>query len=409
MKLPYFLLLPLLLCVAAAASFPGTSVDPASPADTAAVVAGNTRFAFELYRRLQAAEGNLFFSPYSISTALAMTYAGADGTTRQQLADTLRFIPDGQMLHAAFSTLQSQLKQEQEKGEIELSIANALWIENNFPLLHTFTSLTSRFYGAAVNQVRFKTDTEKARRTINTWVEEKTENKIQELIKPGVLDSFTRLVLTNAIYFKGNWARPFKKERTKEEQFWVEPGTSAMVPMMNQQEELGYMEDAMLQALEMTYTGDTLSMIVLLPRKTDGLKDLEGALTAELLSSRLESIRKCDVRVCMPKFTMTSQFDLSRTLAAMGMPEAFSEAADFSGMTGGKDLFISAVVHKAFVDVNEEGTEAAAATGVVMRLTAAPAPPPLFRADHPFIFLIRHNPTGSLLFLGRVARPAGSS
>jgi len=406
MKLRYLLLLPLLICVAAAASFPGKSVDPASPADAAAVSAGNTRFALDLYRQLRAAEGNLFFSPYSMSTALAMTYAGARGTTGQQMAETLHFMPDGQRLHPAFSSLQSQLKGEQEKGEIKLSVANALWIEKNFSLLQTFTSLTSRYYEASLKQVDFTHDTEKSRLTINAWVEEQTKDKIKELIRPGVLDSATRLVLTNAIYFKGNWAHQFKKDRTKEEQFQIAPGKAVVVPMMNVQDEFGYLEDELLQALEMNYAGDNLSMIVLLPRSINGLGALEDTLAADTLTARLDAIRKHEVRVCLPKFTMTSQFELAKTLGAMGMPEAFSGAADFSGMTGGKDLYISAVVHKAFVDVNEEGTEAAAATGVTMRLTAAPAPPPLFRADHPFIFLIRHNPTGSILFLGRLTRPA---
>jgi serpin B len=334
-----------------------------------------------------------------------MTYAGAGGTTRQQMGATLHFMPEQQTLHPAFSAIQSQLKGKPEKGSIELSIANSLWIEKNFSLLQTFTSLTNRYYEAALKRVDFTHDTEKSRLTINAWVEEKTKNKIQELIMPGVLDSATRLVLTNAIYFKGSWARRFKTDRTGEEPFWTASGTAVMAPMMNGQDEFGYLEDETLQALEMPYAGDHLSMVVLLPRTIDGLKGLEDMLSAEELTARLDGTGKREVRVCMPKFTMTAQFELAKTLGAMGMPEAFSEAADFSGMTGGRDLFISAVVHKAFVDVNEEGTEAAAATGAAMRLTAAPAPPPLFRADHPFIFLIRHNPSGSILFLGRVARP----
>jgi serpin B len=408
MKRCYLLLLPLALVVAAAASFPGAPADPASTAAAAAVVAGNTRFALDLYRRLGTTEGNIFFSPYSISTALAMTYAGAGGTTRQQLAETLHFIPDGRTIHPAFSSLQSQLKGEQEQGRLELSIANALWVEQDFPLLKPFTDLTGRYYESGLNRVDFQQDGEKARRTINAWVEEKTKNKIQELITPGVLDSLTRLVLTNAIYFKGNWARKFKPDRTKEAQFWLAPGTAVTVPMMNGQDEFGYTEDEALQALEMPYAGDNLSMIILLPRVVDGLKGLDDMLSPEELSTRLDGVRKREVRVCMPKFTMTAQFELAKTLGAMGMPEAFSDAADFSGMTGGRDLYISAVVHKAFVEVNEEGTEAAAATGVAMRLTAAPAPPPLFRADHPFLFLIRHKPSGSILFMGRVARPTTS-
>jgi len=409
MKLHYLLLLPFALFVSSAASFPGKPVETGSPADTATVVAGNTRFALDLYNRLRTAEGNLFFSPYSISAALAMTCAGARGTTEKQMAETLYFMPDGQMLHPAFSSLQSQLKKEQEKGQVELSIANALWVEKGFSLLKNFTDLTGRYYEAALNRVGFKNDTEKARLQINVWVEDKTKNKIRELIKPGVLDSLTRLVLTNAIYFKGNWAHCFKKDRTTEEQFWMEHVTAVMVPMMNGQDEFGYMEDETLQALEMPYAGDSLSMIVLLPRKIDGLRELENGLTDEALTAILNGIRKCEVRVCLPKFTMTSQFELAQTLGSMGMPEAFSGAADFSGMTGSTDLFISAVVHKAFVDVNEEGTEAAAATGVAMRLTAAPVAPPAFRADHPFVFLIRHKPSGSILFLGRATQPAEAS
>jgi serpin B len=409
MKRCYLLLLPLALVIAAAASFPGTPPDPANPADTAAVVAGNTRFALDLYRRLQTSDGNLFFSPYSISTALAMTYAGAGSTTKQEMAETLHFMTDGQKLHPAFSSLQSQLKGEQGKGALALSIANALWVEQHFSLLKQFTDLTGRYYETSVKQVDFSRDTEKSRLTINAWVEEKTKNKIQELLKPGVLDASTRLVLTNAIYCKGNWTHRFKQDRTKEEQFWTAPGTAVTVPMMNGQDEFGYLEDETLQVLDMPYAGDSLPMVVLLPRAVDGLKGLEDALSAEKFTARLDGIRKREVRVCLPKFTMTAQFELAKTLGAMGMPEAFSEAADFSGMTGRRDLYISAVVHKAFVEVNEEGTEAAAATGVAMRLTAAPAPPPLFRADHPFIFLIRHNPSGSILFMGRVVKPTASS
>jgi serpin B len=406
MKTSYLLLLPLILVLAAAASFPGPPADPVGPADTASVVAGNTRFALDLYRRLRTAEGNIFFSPYSISTALAMTYAGAGDSTRRQMAETLHFMPDGQKLHPAFFAIQSQIRQEQEKGALELRIANALWVEKNFLLSRTFTDLTGRYYEAALKTVDFAQAREKSRLAINAWVEEKTKNKIQELLKPGVLDSATRLVLTNAIYFKGSWAHRFKADRTKEEQFWTTPGAAVMAPMMNGQDEFGYLEDETLQALDMPYAGDSLSMVVLLPRAVDGLKGLEDMLSAEELTARLNGIRKREVRVCMPKFTMTVQFELAKTLGAMGMPEAFSESADFSGMTGGKDLFISAVAHKAFVEVNEEGTEAAAATGVAMRLTAAPAPPPLFRADHPFIFLIRHKPSGSILFLGRVVNPS---
>lgn len=374
--------------------------------DMKTVTEGNTAFALELYAKLKEKEGNLFLSPHSISTALAMTYAGARGDTAREMAGALHFALGQKELHPAFARLEAQLKAAQEKGGIELSVANSLWAQKDFDFLEEFLDLTKKNYGAGVHHVDFKTACEAARKEINLWVEQKTREKIKDLIKPGVLNAITRLVLVNAIYFKGDWASQFKKDLTKEASFRLSPEKSVSVPMMNQKQEVGYAENDEMQIIELPYVGNDLSMIVLLPRKVDGLDELENALTAAKLREWTGSLGKKEVIVFLPKFKMTSQFSLEQVLATMGMRDAFSAKADFSGMDGRKDLFISAVIHKAFVDVSEEGTEAAAATAVVMRLTAAPVPAPEFRADHPFLFMIRHNPSGSILFLGRVVNPA---
>lgn len=374
--------------------------------DAKIVVEGNKAFAFDLYEKLKEVEGNLFFSPYSISTALAMTYAGARGNTEKQMGTALHFTLDQKRFHPAFAYLEAQLKAVQKKGDIELNIANALWAQEDYVFLKKFLDLIQNNYGTVLNHVDFKKTCEAARKKINAWVEHKTKDKIKNLIKPGILNAATRLVLTNAIYFKGRWKFQFKESRTKETPFWLSINKSIEVPMMTQKRQFGYMESDSLQILELPYIGDDLAMIVLLPRKIDGLTQLEADLSVESLNMWIDHLRKREVSVFLPKFKMTSQFRLGETLASMGMPDAFGENADFSGIDGTKDLFISAVIHKAFVDVNAEGTEAAAATAAVISLTSAPStPPPTFRADHPFIFLIRDNRSGSILFLGRIVNP----
>ena len=373
--------------------------------DDKELVAGNTAFAFNLYDRLKQTEGNLFLSPYSISTALAMTYAGARGNTEKQMAQVLHFILDQEHLHPAFASIEAGLNAVQKKGEIQLCVANALWPEKSYTFLKDYLVLLETNYGASVTPLDYKRATDAARKEINTWVEQKTNNKIKDLIQKGVLDPATRLVLTDAIYFKGNWANQFKKKDTEDLPFNVAPGKSVSVPMMTQKQRFKYMENDSLQVLEMPYAGDDLSMIILLPREVDGLAGLEAELTVENLNAWMRRLVKREVQVFLPKFEMTSQFSLGETLASMGMPDAFSMSADFSGMDGTTMLYISAVVHKAFVAVDEEGTEAAAATAVVMRLKAMPRPPLVFRADHPFVFMICDNRLGSILFLGRVTDP----
>ncbi|MDH5405343.1 MAG: serpin family protein [Candidatus Aminicenantes bacterium] len=369
------------------------------------VVEGNTAFALELYRQLRSTEGNLFLSPYSISTALAMTYAGARENTAKQMADTLRFSLEQQQLHSAFARLESHLNAVQEKGNIQLNVANSLWPQKDYPFLKEYLALIKECYGVLITPVDYKTAHEAASKLINEWVEEKTKNKIRDLIQPGVLDALTRLVLVNAIYFKGNWASQFKEKQTENAPFRLLSRETIQVPTMSQKQKFGYAEDQSLQILELPYIGDDISMLVLLPKQVNGLSEIEKNLTVENLRKWTAHLSEQEVMVFLPKFKMTSEFRLDKALISMGMSEAFDmNKANFAGMDGNPNwLYIAAVIHKAFVDVNEEGTEAAAATAVVTK--ALSAPPLTFRADHPFIFLIRENLTGSILFIGRVTDP----
>jgi serpin B len=370
------------------------------------VVQANNEFGLDLYAELCREEGNIFFSPFSLSSALAMTYAGAEGETAQQMAETLHFPTVREALHASFRSLIEGLTPT--KDGCQLYTANALWAQKEYPFLTSYLSTVQTHYRAELNLMDFVAAAEDARKTINNWVEKQTRDKIQELIQPGMLDALTRLVLTNAIYFKGYWATQFDPGQTQDGPFYLSSEQTITAPLMHQTDLFKFLETPEFQAIELPYKGDALSMAIFLPREIMGLAELERTLSPTKLSEWFGKLVSQEVSVFIPRFKFASQFSLEKTLARMGMPLAFSSDADFSGMTGNRELFISAVVHKAYVDVNEEGTEAAAATGVVMRVTAAPAPPPVFRADHPFLFLIRDNRSGSILFLGRVANPTSA-
>jgi serpin B len=383
--------------------------EPNESSNLKTVVAGNSEFAFDLYAKLKnspevkEAGGNLFFSPYSISAALAMTWAGARAETEKQMAQVLHFNLPQEQLHPVFGAMEKMLNDGGKKGEYRLSVANALWGQKGEGFLKEFLDLTNKYYGAGLRQVDFITEAEKARITINVWVEKQTKDKIKELIKKGILGRDTVLVLTNAIYFKGDWASKFKEENTKTTPFYINEKTSIDVPMMHQKGDFKYAETDAIQILELLYKGDDLSMVILLPKKIDETDELERSLTLANFDDWLSRLHKQEVVIYLPKFKMTSDFELSRILAEMGMPFAFSRA-DFSGMNGRRDLVISNVLHKAFVEVNEEGTEAAAATAVVMARGLERTP--VFRADHPFVFMIKDNRSGSILFIGRVVNPA---
>ena len=372
------------------------------------VVEGNNQFAIDLYHRLAGeSNGNVFVSPESISLALAMTYAGARGQTAEQIAATLHFTLPPEQLNAAFAALLKELSPGGDKHDYQLSTANRLWAQQGYTFLDSFLKVTREQFGAELAQVDFVHQSEAARQTINAWVEKQTNDKIKDLIASGTLSPATRLVLTNAVYFKGDWQTPFEKEATAKAPFHVSPEKTADASMMRHQARYLYNGQPDLQILEMPYKGRDLSMVVLLPTKIDGLAELEKSLSTDKLKAWLAGLKSKDVDAAFPKFKVTREVELSSTLSAMGMPLAFSGSADFSGMNGRHDLAISAVIHKAYVDVDEKGTEAAAATGTVMRATAIRLPTELehFTADHPFIFLIRDMRSGSILFLGRFAGP----
>ncbi len=372
-----------------------------------AVVEANNGFAIDLYGQLKEEQGNLFCSPHSISSALAMTWAGARGRTAEQMRRVLRLPEDGDRVHEAYRRLLDRLNAATQAEGCRLEVANALWGQEGYDFLPRYLQLVEARYRAGLEQVDFRGATEKARARINRWVEEQTHGKIEDLIPPGALNLMTRLVLTNAIYFKGLWLLPFDPEQTAEQDFWVSAEEKKPVPMMHGKKQFACAETNGCQVLELPYEGGELSMVVLVPRRRDGLAALEKELTAEKLNAWLSKLRRREVDLYLPRFKVTSKFSMRPVLESLGMTDAFSPtAADLSGMNGRRDLFVTAVLHKAYVDVNEEGTEAAAATGVVVGITAAPLEPVVFRADHPFLFLIRHGPSGAILFMGRVSQPS---
>jgi serine protease inhibitor len=379
---------------------------PGHNPDAVALVKGDNTFAIDLASQLSSGDGNLFYSPYSISSALAMTYAGARGKTADDMAATLKFPFQGNRLHAAFATLIQELDRKGQKRKYQLSVANRLWGAQGYVFLPEFVKMTKDAYQAGLVELDFEGQPDKARQTINSWVEKETQDKIKDLVPAGVITPKTRLVLTNAIYFKAGWQHVFPEKSTTKADFKVAGDKTVKVDMMQQTSFFPYAQTDDLQILEMPYEQNELSMLVLLPKKVDGLAQLEKQLTNETLEKWRGQLKKHQVNTKLPKFKFTSQFELLPVLGKMGMGVAFTEQADFSGMTTREKLFISAVLHKAFVAVDEKGTEAAAATAVVMMPTAIiDAPMATFAADHPFVFLIRDNRTGSILFMGRVAQP----
>ena len=372
-------------------------------ADISSVVRGNSAFSADLFSRIAASkpDENIFFSPHSISVALAMTYAGAGGRTAEQIASVMHFQGGNEELHGGFEALAAVL--EQKKGDCRLEIANALWGQEDYPFLQDYIGLIDTYYGGGFRTVNFKEKKEEARRAINEWAAAKTSGKVRELLKPDILNELTRLVLTNAIYFRGNWAARFDPEQTTAAPFHVRPGETTEVQMMHATGMFRYAEQDGVEFLEMPYEGDELSMVVLLP----GITASGDAVPIDLgkLDGWLAAAFPGQTEIWLPKFRFEAEYRLDEYLKEMGMADAFSlPPADFSGLNGRKDLYITAVVHKAVIDVNEEGSEAAAATAVVIGTKMAPRKN-YFRADRPFIFLIRHNETGAILFLGRVVRP----
>ena len=402
-------------------SGPGLPHVPTRPSEPESFAEDNNDFALSMYGQLQQRPGNLFFSPFSIRTALGMTQAGARGETAAQMRVALSISSADETLHVASAEIIQRLNAA-GGGKYEMAVANSLWGQDGAPLLPEYLDLIAAHYGGSMNLVDFRHAAEAARLRINEWVEDKTKQKIRELIPAGGLNTETLLVLVNAVYFKGMWVRPFRRAATRDEPFHLERGGTVQAPLMHQHKELRYLKGAGYQAVDLIYQGGDLSMLILLPNKKDGLRDLEKKLSARMLHDCVARMAVCEVKLFLPRFKITwGTVNLRDQLTTLGMTLPFNRSqADFSGINGQQppaddSLFISAVFHKAFVEVNEEGTEAAAATAVAVsgatlaRWPSKPPPVPIFRADHPFLFAIRDRKSGAILFLGRIADPTRES
>lgn len=377
----------------------------------------NNRFAYDLYSELaqdpKYADGNLFFSPFSLSSALAITYEGTRGATAEEIRAVFHFPENATELRQGYREILTGINRADTR--YSLHTANAIWAEQAYPFLPAYISTAKQYYYAKVTNLNFISQPEASRDIINQWVEDETEDRIRNLIPEGIINPLTRLVITNAGYFKGSWETQFDADQTAGADFRVSPEKIVKIRMMQrigEGSEYGYAETDDLQVLRLPYahsSGDELSLLVILPKR-DNLTAAEQALNKGSFTALTETLESQRVDVYLPKFSMETQYRLPDTLSAMGMPTAFTKSADLSGMDGTKNLFIRDVIHKAFVDVSEEGTEAAAATAVVVQLKAVANgnPVPVFRADHPFLFLIQDDENGTILFMGRVVNPSGA-
>ncbi|MCJ7744152.1 MAG: serpin family protein [Dehalococcoidales bacterium] len=378
--------------------------------DMKTLVNGNSEFAFDLYQALKKEDGNIFYSPYSISLALAMTYGGARGETAKQMADTLHYLLPQSALHPAFNSLDIELGKRGEGGKgkdskgFRLNVVNAIWGQKDYRFLSAYLDLLAENYGAGLRILDFKSAPEQSRMTINKWVSDQTEDRIKDLVPEGSINPLTRLVLTNAIYFNAAWKLPFKPEATTDGPFHLINGDDVTVPMMKQTEYFGYAKSGNYLAVELPYDGDELSMVILM-NETGKFGDFENTLKLSTVKAIIGDLKNTRVALTMPKFEFESEFGLKETLIGMGMEEPFRDSADFSGMSKESDLHIDDVVHKAFVSVDEAGTEAAAASAVIVGTTSMPPEPVTVTLDRPFVFLIRDIQTGAILFIGRVMNP----
>ena len=360
-------------------------------------------FSFDMYQQLGDVGDNVFFSPYSVFVALAMTYEGARGDTAEQMKDVLGFEQNDEISLCSFGRIYNLLNID---AEYTLNTANALWTEKDYPFLEEYLSFIDNYYMGKATDVDF-TNPKNAADIINKWVEENTGGKIEDMLSSDDISPGTVLILSNAIYFKGSWLTQFNVEDTKDRDFEMTPNNKIQVPTMvlkDSKELFNYTETEDLQILELPYKGNAVSMIILLPKEND-ITIVNQKFTSENLATWMDSMYPTVVDIYLPKFTFKTDYNLKNMLIDIGLDIAFSSNADFSGMNGYGGLFIEKVLHKAFVEINEEGTEAAAATTVHVMESAMPEPPEIFNADHPFTFLIQHKETGTILFMGSVSNP----
>ncbi|MHB8070251.1 MAG: serpin family protein [Desulfobaccales bacterium] len=379
----------------------------AAASDLETLGQGGAAFTLNLYRQLAAQkEGNIFFSPYSISLALAMTYAGAKGETAAQMAQVLGFTLPSARLHPALAALSRHLQKVGNEAGQTLSVANAIWLNSGLKVQPEYLQLIGDNYSKEMRQLDFCQGPQ-AQKTINDWVSQKTQDRIKDLIPDGVLNCHTMMVLTNAVYFLGEWADKFDQKQTKPGPFWPTPDKQVEVPFMHRTGKYFYTEAEGWQVLKLPYRGERLSMLALLPKTKGALAQEEKGLNPEMLAKLAQNLRPRQVEVILPKFEVKAGYSLNGYLKGLGMSAAFSPQADFGGISAQRQLRIDLVLHQAWVKVEEKGTEAAAGTAVVMVETAVlkPIPPPVFQADHPFLFFIQDRETGLILFWGRLSNP----
>jgi len=405
MKRPAVLLTLASLLLLAAGRFDYPTGKP--PAELAAFVQGNTVFAFNLHRQLAQPGTNLFFSPYSLTAALALVQSGARGQTEQQIAGTLHF-PGPADLQTALARIRESFTNAGQHEHIELPSATGLWARQNYGISDDFLQRARDAFAAEVQLVDFGSGSDALLSQINSWVSRQTRGKIENVLLPENISTNMPLVFVNTLYFKGQWASQFSRQHTQTRRFQLSPKHSVRVQMMEQTCYARYAESDLAQMVELPYAGFGLSMVVLLPRQPDGLPELEQRLSGNLLTNWMAAARGHTVDLRLPRFNLRSRLPLSQPLSVLGMPDAFDRAkADFTGMTPKRPLWLAFLQQCAIVEVNEEGTVAAAATSGGMGCSSKP-PPATFHADHPFLFFIRDNHTGVILFLGRVANPAQS-
>lgn len=367
------------------------------------IVDSNNKFAFDLYFNLKDKEGNIFFSPFSISSAFLICYEGSRGNTKKEIENVFGFPPMENIRRPNFAKILNEINKRDKK--YILSSANALWVQKDYKILKEYEEIVKKYYLSEVQNVDFVKESEKSRKIINSWVFEKTHGKIKDLIPEGSIDVLTRAIITNAIYFKGKWLKKFDEKNTYEGDFYINENEKIKVFMMKMEKEIfNYYEDEKIQVLEIPYDGNEISIFILLPKSFD-INGINDYLNYENFKEIKNKMVKEEIDIHIPKFKLETKYSLEGILYEMGVKDAFSDIrADFSGITGKRELYISKVLHKAFIEVNEEGTEAAAATGIVMEITAV-RPRKVFKADHPFVFIIHENKYGNILFFGRIIKP----
>ena len=372
------------------------------------VTTANNQFAIAMYRQINGhtgqADDNVFFSPYSLSTAMAMLYAAAEGETKAQIQKTF-YYPSMDILNPNSAALYNQFNKP--NPDYKLATVNDLWMEQGLTPTKSYVDTVQRYYGGQVTNLDFESNPNPSRLIINKKIAQHTNQLIPELLPKGSIKPITVAVLTNAIYFKGDWKVPFEVQSTTEQPFYNHIGTSPNIKMMQLQEHFGYSEDKQVQVVQLPYKGDDLSMLVVLPKSKDKavMQQLVQDLSADTIKQWSKDLVTQEVNVHLPKFKLEASYQMKNLLTDMGMPRAFEKGAGFNLFDNSPPIKIDDVYHKAVVIVDEKGTEAAAATGIVANATAASAPPPVFKADHPFIFMIKDNKTDAILFLGQVNKP----